>query len=156
MSNLTYTNPSICTRNQSDKPARHREEEAVTEEELARGLASLGYRVEDEEMRQLAEQVGAAGPGGVRKSAFVASQLDWPALQSDFRCGLVTSAIWTGHARASVRVELHTPVPATGRYYVPETVCLKKQHCSLLARRHEWLMLLDESSPGTLAQAHIW
>ena len=65
-----------------------REAEAVTEEELARGLAALGYRVEDEEMRQLAEQVGPGGPGtgGVRKSAFVASQLDWPALQSDFRC----------------------------------------------------------------------
>lgn len=60
----------------------------MTEEELARGLAALGYRVEDEEMRQLAEQVGPGGPGtgGVRKSAFVASQLDWPALQSDFRC----------------------------------------------------------------------
>jgi hypothetical protein len=62
-----------------------REAEAVTEEELARGLAALGYRVEDEEMRQLAEQVGPGGPGGVRKSAFVASQLDWPALHSDFR-----------------------------------------------------------------------
>ncbi|KAK9840536.1 hypothetical protein WJX81_000242 [Elliptochloris bilobata] len=62
-----------------------REAEAVTEEELARGLAALGYRVEDEEMRQLAKQVGPGGPGGVRKSAFVASQLDWPALQSDFR-----------------------------------------------------------------------
>lgn len=92
----------MCARNQSGNPARRREEEAVTEEELARGLASLGYRVEDEEMRQLAEHVGAAGPGGVRKSAFVASQLDWPALQSDFRRGLVLKREPDMHARARV------------------------------------------------------
>ena len=81
----------------------------MTEEELARGLAALGYRVEDEEMRQLAEQVGpgGAGTGGVRKSAFVASQLDWPALQSDFRCAPLCVTGWAACVSARRVSHLH-------------------------------------------------
>ncbi|BDA49651.1 probable calcium-dependent protein kinase 17 at N-terminal half [Coccomyxa sp. Obi] len=62
-----------------------REAEAVTEAELAQGLASLGFRLEASETRALVEKMDEHKSGAVRKSAFVASQLDWPAIQTDYR-----------------------------------------------------------------------
>ncbi|KAK9904983.1 hypothetical protein WJX75_007021 [Coccomyxa subellipsoidea] len=62
-----------------------REAEAVTEAELAQGLASLGFRLEASEARALVEKMDEHRSGAVRKSAFVASQLDWPAIQTDYR-----------------------------------------------------------------------
>lgn len=60
-----------------------REAEAVTEAELSQGLASLGYTLDPSEASALVRPMDAKG--GISKSAFVASQLDWPEIQADFR-----------------------------------------------------------------------
>jgi hypothetical protein len=70
-----------------------REAEAVTEAELAQGLASLGFRLEASEARALVEKMDEHRSGAVRKSAFVASQLDWPAIQTDYRWASVGSTV---------------------------------------------------------------
>jgi hypothetical protein len=57
----------------------------VSEEELAQGLASLGFRLDPSEMRVLLQHMDEQRSGNVRKSAFLASQLDWPSFQSDYR-----------------------------------------------------------------------
>lgn len=62
-----------------------REAEAITEAELAQGLASLGFRLEPSETRALVQKMDEHRVGAVRKSAFVASQLDWTAIQTDYR-----------------------------------------------------------------------
>lgn len=60
-----------------------REAEAVTESELSQGLASLGYTLDPSETLALMRPMDEKGV--VSKSAFVASQLDWPKIQADFR-----------------------------------------------------------------------
>ncbi|CAK0783368.1 hypothetical protein CVIRNUC_006567 [Coccomyxa viridis] len=60
-----------------------REAEAVTESELSQGLASLGYKLDPSETSALVRPMDKKGV--VSKSAFVASQLDWPKVQADFR-----------------------------------------------------------------------
>ncbi|CAL5220717.1 g2773 [Coccomyxa viridis] len=60
-----------------------REAEAVTEAELSQGLASLGYTLDPSETSALVRPMDAKGV--ISKSAFVASQLDWPKIQADFR-----------------------------------------------------------------------
>lgn len=55
----------------------------MTESELSQGLASLGYRLDPSETAALVRPMDEKGL--VSKSAFVASQLDWPKIQSDFR-----------------------------------------------------------------------
>ena len=62
-----------------------REAEAVTESELSQGLASLGYKLDPSETSALVRPMDKKGV--VSKSAFVASQLDWPKVQADFRYG---------------------------------------------------------------------
>ena len=61
-----------------------REAEAVTEAELSQGLASLGYTLDPSETSALVRPMDDKGV--ISKSAFVASQLDWPKIQADFRC----------------------------------------------------------------------
>jgi Ca2+-binding EF-hand superfamily protein len=64
---------------------RTREAEAVTEAELIQGLASLGFRLDPSEAHALIGQMDELKSGAVNKSTFVASQLDWPAIQSHYR-----------------------------------------------------------------------
>lgn len=63
-----------------------REAEAVTEDELAAGLGGLGFRLDPSEIRALLQHMDEQRSGHVRKSAFLASQLDWPSMQTDYRC----------------------------------------------------------------------
>ncbi len=55
-------------------------------EQLAEGLARLGYALEPTEVARLLEQMHS--DGFVKKSGFLASQIDWSAYQVDFRCEL--------------------------------------------------------------------
>ncbi len=56
-------------------------------EQLAEGLARLGYALEPTEVARLLEQMHS--DGFVKKSGFLASQIDWSAYQVDFRCDLL-------------------------------------------------------------------
>ena len=55
----------------------------MTEAELSQGLASLGYTLDPSETSALVRPMDDKGV--LSKSAFVASQLDWPKIQADFR-----------------------------------------------------------------------
>ncbi len=63
-----------------------REAEVATEEAVAKGLSKLGYELAPGEMRSLARSVSNNKRGDVTRAAFVASQLDWHALQTDHKC----------------------------------------------------------------------
>ena len=60
----------------------------MTEDELATGLGALGFRLDPSEVRALLQHMDEQRSGHVRKSAFLASQLDWPSIQTDYRCRL--------------------------------------------------------------------
>ena len=63
-----------------------REAEGVSEQALAEGLQQLGYVLQPDEMRMLAEQVDPhSASGAISKSAFLASQIDWH--REDYRQG---------------------------------------------------------------------
>lgn len=64
-----------------------REGEAVTAEALEQGLQRLGYRLDPSEVRLLTNRMRQGEEAHVRKSAFLASQIDWAALLEDHRWG---------------------------------------------------------------------
>ena len=57
----------------------------MTEESLTEGLAALGFRLDPSEVRALAQHMDIRQEGGVRKAAFLASQLDWPHIQQNYQ-----------------------------------------------------------------------
>lgn len=56
---------------------------SVSREEVAEGLAKLGYRLSPEELDRLLDQLDTANTGTVARSQLVASQIDWAVLQSN-------------------------------------------------------------------------
>lgn len=62
----------------------------MTEDELATGLGALGFRLDPSEVRALLQHMDEQRSGHVRKSAFLASQLDWPSIQTDYRCRIAS------------------------------------------------------------------
>ena len=61
-------------------------QEGVAAEQLAEGLARLGYSLEPGEAARLLAQIGPNREGVVQKSEFLASQIDWDSFQLDYRC----------------------------------------------------------------------
>ncbi len=57
----------------------------MTEAELTQGLASLGFHLDPSEAHALIGQMDERRSGAVKKSAFLASQLDWQTIQTDYR-----------------------------------------------------------------------
>lgn len=57
----------------------------MTEAELTQGLASLGFHLDPSEAHTLLGHMDEQRSGAVKKAAFVASQLDWPTIQTDYR-----------------------------------------------------------------------
>ena len=62
-----------------------REQQEVTAEQLASGLASLGYELPQSELAALMRQMDLRDEGRVGQPAFVASQLDWRAFQRNYK-----------------------------------------------------------------------
>ena len=85
ISKLSMPDASASEQSMHDVCPLRREAEAVTESELSQGLASLGYKLDPSETSALVRPMDKKGV--VSKSAFVASQLDWPKVQADFRYG---------------------------------------------------------------------
>lgn len=66
-------------------PEPCREQQEVTAEQLASGLASLGYELPQSELAALMRQMDLRDEGRVGQPAFVASQLDWRAFQRNYK-----------------------------------------------------------------------
>lgn len=64
-------------------------QEGVAAEQVAEGLARLGYALEPTEVARLLEAMHEDGL--VKKSGFLASQIDWSSYQVDFRWVFVLS-----------------------------------------------------------------
>ena len=60
---------------------RFRKGRSLTQESLTEGLQYLGYKVEPSEVALLMEQLDLNSSNKIEPSEFVASQIDWPALQ---------------------------------------------------------------------------
>lgn len=87
-----------------------REGEALDADELATGLRSLGYRLSDEELRRLMDQIDPGSTGRVSRNQLAASQIDWAALQSGeaerwLRCARRAFADLDGDGDGVVSVE---------------------------------------------------
>ena len=63
----------------------------MTPEALAEGLQHLGYRLDPSEVKLLTDRMKQGEEVHVRKSAFLASQIDWAALLQDHRSGRMHS-----------------------------------------------------------------
>lgn len=57
----------------------------MTSKTLGEGLAKLGYKLEPEEMKILMQNLAGPGVDTVPRAAFVASQLDWSAIQQNYK-----------------------------------------------------------------------
>lgn len=65
------------------KDLRFRKGTALDKDSLAKGLHTLGYDIQPDEVGQLMEQLDLNSDSKLGASEFVASQLDWPTLQKN-------------------------------------------------------------------------
>jgi len=75
------------------KDLRFRKGTSLDKDSLAKGLHSLGYDIQPDEVGQLMEQLDLNSDSKLEASEFVASQLDWPTLQKN------NKEIWLESAR---------------------------------------------------------
>ena len=86
----------------------------MTVEGLAEGLKHLGYRLDPSEVRMLTDRMRRGEEEHVRKSAFLASQLDWAALLQDHRCHPCKHAVgMNGHGLGSNAFMTHHRMETT-------------------------------------------
>lgn len=65
----------------------------IDRKELGKGLKEMGYKLADDELERLLDQLDANHTGQIKKMQFAASQIDWKALQRS------NTERWIEHAR---------------------------------------------------------
>lgn len=65
----------------------------IDRKELGRGLTEMGYKLSEDELERLLDQLDANHTGQIKKMQFAASQIDWKALQRN------NTERWIDHAR---------------------------------------------------------
>lgn len=65
----------------------------IDRQELGKGLTEMGYKLSDDELERLLDQLDANHTGQIKKMQFAASQIDWKALQRN------NTDVWIDHAR---------------------------------------------------------
>lgn len=65
----------------------------IDRKELGKGLTEMGYKLSDDELERLLDQLDANHTGQIKKMQFAASQIDWKALQRS------NTEKWIDHAR---------------------------------------------------------